>query len=101
MRGTKHRNPFFRLHEASEVLNKEVMAVWPGDVTAAFFVTFIATVFVPDSATAAQLCPPKNACRGPSMLIFKKIFRHYGTFRAQMAFTTQYPNFLFFVFHHF
>jgi len=35
------------------------------------------------------------------MLISKKIFRHYGTFRGQMAFTTKYPNFLYFVFHHF
>jgi len=35
------------------------------------------------------------------MLIFKKIFRHYGASRDQMAFTTKYPNFLFFVFHHF
>jgi len=28
MCGTKRLNPFFRLHEASEVLNKYIMAVW-------------------------------------------------------------------------
>jgi len=28
MCGTKRLNPFFRLHEASEVLNKYVMGVW-------------------------------------------------------------------------
>jgi len=26
--GTKRLNPFFRLHEASEVFNKYVMGVW-------------------------------------------------------------------------
>jgi len=35
------------------------------------------------------------------MVISKKIFRHYGTSRDQMAFTTKYPNFSFFLFHHF
>jgi len=38
----------FRLHEASEVLNQYVMWVWSDNFTAAFFVSFIATVFVPD-----------------------------------------------------
>jgi len=41
-------NPFFRLHEASEVLSKYVMGVWTGNFTATFFVGFIVTVFVPD-----------------------------------------------------
>jgi len=74
------------------------MAVRSGDFTAAFFVTFIATVFVPDSAVAPQLSPPQNAYRGPSMLISKKIFRHLGTSREQMTLTTKYPNFCFLYF---
>ena len=48
MCGTKRLNPFVRLHEASEVLNKYVMWVWSDNVTAGFFVSFILTVFVPD-----------------------------------------------------
>jgi len=31
------------------------------------------------------------------MVIYKKRFRHYGTFRSRMAFTTKYLNF--FLFH--
>ena len=31
MCGTKRLNPFFRLHEASEVLNKYVMGMWSGN----------------------------------------------------------------------
>jgi len=46
------------------------MAVWSGDFTAAFFVTFIATVFIPDSAVAAQLCTSQNAYKGRSVLSF-------------------------------
>ena len=46
--GTKRLNPIFRLHEASEVLNKYVMGEWSDSFTAAFFVSFIVTVFVPD-----------------------------------------------------
>jgi len=124
---TKRLNPFFRLHEASEVLNKYVMGVWqdrcqdfaargakkhkggahflntildvcsnrgpnmkwgrrtplaphwrqPWSVdrfTAAFFVSFSVTIFVPDSAVAAQICPPQNAYRAPPMVISKKYF---------------------------
>jgi len=37
MCGTKRLNPFFRLHEASEVLNKYVMGLWSGNFTATFF----------------------------------------------------------------
>jgi len=48
MCGTKRLNPFFILHEASEVLNTYVMGVWSDNFTAAFFVIFIGTVFVPD-----------------------------------------------------
>ena len=44
----KHLNPFFRLHEASEVINKYVMGVWSDKFIAALFVSFIVTVFVPD-----------------------------------------------------
>jgi len=44
MCGRKRLNPFFRLHQASEVLNKYVTGVWSDNFTAAFFVT----VFVPD-----------------------------------------------------
>ena len=44
----KRLNPFFRLHEASEVLNKYIMWVWSDNFTGAFFVSFIVTVFVPD-----------------------------------------------------
>ena len=47
MCGTKRLNPFFRLHEASEVSNKYSMGVWSDDFTAAFFVIVIVTVFVP------------------------------------------------------
>ena len=32
--GTKRLNPFFRLHDASEVLNKYVMGVWSDNFTA-------------------------------------------------------------------
>jgi len=30
MCGTKRLNPFFRLHEVTDVLNKYVMGVWQG-----------------------------------------------------------------------
>jgi len=40
------------------------MGVWSNNFTAAFFVSFIVTVFVPDSAIVAQLCPPK-CLQGP------------------------------------
>jgi len=40
------------------------MGVWSNNFTAAFFVSF--TVFVPDSAVVAQLCPPRNAYRAPN-----------------------------------
>jgi len=56
MRETKRLYPFFRLHEASKMLNKWVVGVWSDDFTAAFFVSFIVTVFVPESAVAAQPC---------------------------------------------
>ena len=46
--GTKRLNPLCRLHEAIEVLNKYVMGVWSDSFTAAFFVSFIVIVFVPD-----------------------------------------------------
>jgi len=46
--GPKRLNPIFRLHEAREVLNKHVMGMWTDNFTAAFFVSLIATVFVPD-----------------------------------------------------
>jgi len=45
MCGTKHLNPFFRLHEAIEVLNEYVMSVWSENFTAAFSISFIVTVF--------------------------------------------------------
>ena len=48
MCGTKRLNLFFRLHEASEVLNKYVMGVCSDNFTAAYFVSFIVTVFVAD-----------------------------------------------------
>jgi len=48
MCGTKRLNPIFRLHEASEVLSEYIMGVWSDKCTAAFFVSFIVTVFVPD-----------------------------------------------------
>ena len=37
MCGTKRLNPFFTLHEASEVLNKYVMGVWSYNFTTAFW----------------------------------------------------------------
>ena len=43
---TKCLNPFFRLYEASEELNKYVigLGVWSDNSTAAFFVSFIVAV---------------------------------------------------------
>jgi len=69
--GSKCLNPFFRLHEANEVLNKYVMGVWSDYITAAVFVSFV-TVFVPESAVAAQLCLPQNAYRGTQWRFLKK-----------------------------
>ena len=46
--GPKRLNPFFKINETSEVFNKYVMGVWSGNFTAAFFVSFIMTVFAPD-----------------------------------------------------
>ena len=46
--GTKRLNPFFRLHEGSEVLNKCILGVWSDNFTAAFFISSIVTVCVPD-----------------------------------------------------
>ena len=66
----KNMNQFFRLHEASEVLNKYIMGGWSGNFTADFFVSFIVTVFVPDIGVAAQLCSPQNAYN----VISKKYF---------------------------
>jgi len=48
MCGTKRLNPIFRLHEAIEILNKYVMGEWSDSFTAAFFVSFIVIVFVPN-----------------------------------------------------
>jgi len=48
MCGTKRLNQFFEFHEASEVLNNYRMGVWSHNFTAAFYVSFILTVFVPD-----------------------------------------------------
>jgi len=48
MCGTKRLDPFFILHEASDVLNKDIMGVLSDNFTAAFFVIFIVTVFAPD-----------------------------------------------------
>jgi len=45
MCGTKRLNPFFRLHEVSEVLNKYVMGVWLDDFNPAFSISFIVTFF--------------------------------------------------------
>ena len=86
----------FQITRASEVLNKYAMGLWSDNFTAAFFASFIVTVFVPDSAVAAQLVLP-NAYRGPPMVMSEEIFRHYGISRGQMAFTTKYPNFCFFI----
>jgi len=48
MCGKKRLDPFFRLHKASEVLNKYVRGVWSDNFTAAFFVSFIVSVSVLD-----------------------------------------------------
>jgi len=50
MCGTKGLNPFFRLHKASEVLNRYIrqMGVWSDNFTAAFFVSYHCDCFVPD-----------------------------------------------------
>jgi len=48
MCGANRLNQFLRSHKASEVLNKYVMRAWSNNLTAAFFVSFIVTVFVPD-----------------------------------------------------
>jgi len=47
-----------------QACNKYVMGVWSNNFTAAFFVSFIVTVFVPDSAVVAQLSPPE-CLQGP------------------------------------
>jgi len=124
MCGTKRLNQFFRLHEASQVLNKHVLGVWqarrqdfaargaknhngatflntildvcsnPGPnmkwashilnrraghhcpphwrrpwsvvrFTDAFFVSFIVTIFVPDSACSRPNLSSQNAYKGP------------------------------------
>jgi len=76
--GTKCLNPFSRLHDAGSRLNKYVMGVWSNNFTAVFFVSFIVTVFVRDSAILAQLFHPK--CLQVSLvLISKKIFQQSGT----------------------
>jgi len=74
MCGTKRLNPFFRLHEASEVLQTCVIGVWSDNFTAAFFVSFIVTVFVRNSAVAAHLCPPRNVYNPHPMVKSKKYF---------------------------
>jgi len=51
------------LHWGS-LLNNFVMGLWSDNFTAAFFVCFV-TVFVPDSAVAAQLCLPSKRLQGP------------------------------------
>ena len=48
MCGTKRLNPFFRLHEASEVLDKYVMEVWSNNSPLLFFGSFIVTGFDSD-----------------------------------------------------
>jgi len=54
--------------------------------TAAFLVSFTVTVFLPDSAVAAQIFPPKMLTGAPS-----------GDFsRGQMSFATKCRNFLLF-----
>jgi len=57
MCGTKRLNPFFRLHEASEVLNEYVMWVWSDSFKAAFFFGFIVTDFVPGIDGTPQTFP--------------------------------------------
>jgi len=89
MCGTKRLNPFFRLHEASYVLNKYVMKVWSDNFTAVFFVSFIVPVYVPDSDVVAQLCPPK-CLQGPQWWFQKNISTLWG----QWPFATNYPNFI-------
>ena len=91
----KMSESIFQITQASEVLHKYVMGLWSHNFTAAFFVSFIVDVFVPDSAIAAQLYP--KCLQEPPIVISEEILRHYGASRSQMAFTTKYPNFLFFI----
>jgi len=58
MCGTKCLNPFFRLHEATDVLSKYAIGVWSDNFTDAFWLVFIVTVFVSNSDVVAQLCLP-------------------------------------------
>jgi len=73
MCGTKRLNPFFRLHKASEVLDKYVMGVWSDNFTATFSLVslwlflFLTVPYQPNSA------PPQNAYRGPQWLFIKTI----------------------------
>jgi len=60
---TKRPNPFFRLHEACDVLHKYVIAVWSDNFTVAFFVSF--NVTVSNSDVEAQLFPPEMLTGGP------------------------------------
>jgi len=72
------------------------MGVWSNTLTTAFFIGFIVTVFLSDIVVVVQLCPLKML-PGTPMVIFKKMFRQCGTSQGQTAFTTKYPNFLFFI----
>jgi len=42
------------------------MGVWSNNFTAAFFVSFIVAVFVPDSAVVARLCSPAMRTGAPN-----------------------------------
>jgi len=69
MCGTKRLNPFFRLHEASEVLNKYVMRVWSDNLTAAFFVSFIVVVFVRAHPVRGESHIQRNANREVATIV--------------------------------
>jgi len=97
MRGTKRLNPLFRYtRPVGYSINNESVVRW---LHRGLFRYFHCDYFCSWQCRSSPTLPSQNAYRGPSMVISKKIFQHYGTSRGQMAFTTKYPKFLFFLLH--
>ena len=79
--------------------NKCVMWVWSNYFTAAFFVSFTVTVFVPDSAVVAQLCPPEMPTGTPQWWFLKKYFDNAAHPEAKWPLQQNY--FFVILFHYF
>jgi len=74
--------------------------VW-SDSPLPFFVSFIVTVFVPDSAVADQICPSRNVYRPPPMVISKKYFDITAHSEDKWPSQQNILIFLFFLFRYF